>query len=110
MCYFMSSCAVKASKDDTVLVVQDVVNTENGATITFCNSDRTLQTDSKPFLVAGEVLLIKPDGQYVVLAKNSHFDFVMVVVMVVLAFLAGCLVTGRYVRRCLDGKNFRQYD
>ena len=101
ICGFMSSCAIKADSDDVVLVVKDVLPSEKGSVITFRNSDRTLHADFKPLLSSGTVLLVKPDGQYVILSENNHFDFTMVLVMVMLAFFTGCLITGRYTRRCL---------
>lgn len=109
ICGFMSSCAIKANSDDVVLVVKDVLTSENGSVITFRNSDRILHADFKPLLSSGEVLLVKPDGQYVILSENNHFDFVMVLVMVILAFFAGCLITGRYTRRCLADDEDKNY-
>ncbi len=106
ICGAMSSCSIKANKDDLVLVVQDVIGTENGkSAITFRNSDVIIHSAFKPSISAGEVLLVKPSGQYVVLSENNHLDFVIILMLILFAFFIGCLVTGRYVRRCLEDNN-----
>lgn len=107
LCFFVSSCAVKANKGDDVFVVQDVLNTENGSVITFRNSDMVLQTDYRPFLFPGQVVLLKQNGQYMILSENNHFDFIIVLLLIIFAFLAGCLTAGRYVRKCLKDEVFK---
>ena len=109
MCYVMSSCAVKANKDDVALVVKDVLTTENGATITFRNSDKVVVSSFKPCVSEGEVLLVKPNGEYLVLTENDHLDFVIILMLILFAFFLGCLITGRYVRRCLAGHDDNTY-
>jgi len=109
VCYCLSSCTVKANKDDVVLVVKDVLTTENGATITFRNSDRVLVSSFRPSISEGEVLMVKPNGEYLVLTENDHLDFVIILMLVLLAFFLGCLITGCYVKKCLGGHNSDSY-
>ena len=102
MCCFVSSCAVKANKGDEALIIKDVSNTENGSVITFRDSDLVLQTGYKSCLLPGQILLVKQDGQYMILTENNHLDFIIVLMLVIFAFLGGCLTAGRYVRKCLQ--------
>ena len=100
------SCNTKAEKNDLPLVVQDVLNDDHGATITFRNSDRTISVNYRPSVKSGEVLLVKPDDTYVIMTENNHLDFIIILMLVIFAFLGGCLTAGRYVRRCLQDEEF----